>query len=90
VVAVASAAVLALGGAAAASAATSGAPSSPTYWVATTGPASNAGYQPRDKTSSLPNPAKPAWVRPVDIYSFAAAIDPSVSGNRYDGKPYNP
>jgi hypothetical protein len=51
---------------------------------------SGAGYQPRDKASSLPNPPKPAWVRPVDIYSFAAAINPQVSGNRYDGKPYNP
>jgi hypothetical protein len=51
---------------------------------------SGAGYQPRDKASSLPNPPKPAWVRPVDIYSFAAAIHPVVSGNRYDGKPYNP
>ncbi len=51
---------------------------------------SGAGYQPRDEASSLPNPPKPAWVRPVDIYSFAAAIHPQVSGNRYDGKPYNP
>ena len=51
---------------------------------------SGAGYQPRGKASSLPNPPKPAWVRPVDIYSFAAAIHPVVSGNRYDGKPYNP
>jgi hypothetical protein len=51
---------------------------------------SGAGYQPRDKASSLPNPPKPAWVRPVDIYSYAAAIHPLVSGNRYDGKPYNP
>ncbi len=51
---------------------------------------SGAGYAPRDKASSLPNPPKPAWVRPVDIYSFAAAINPQVSGNRYDGKPYNP
>ena len=51
---------------------------------------SGAGYAPRDKASSLPNPPKPAWVRPVDIYSFAAAIHPQVTGNRYDGKPYNP
>ncbi len=51
---------------------------------------SGAGYQPRDKASSLPNPPKPAWVRPVDIYSYAAAIHPLVSGNRYDGKSYNP
>jgi hypothetical protein len=51
---------------------------------------SGAGYQPRDKASSLPNPPGPAWVRPVDVYSFAAAIHPQVTGNRYDGKPYNP
>jgi len=51
---------------------------------------SGAGYAPRDKASSLPNPPGPAWVRPVDVYSFAAAINPQVSGNRYDGKPYNP
>jgi hypothetical protein len=51
---------------------------------------SGAGYAPRDKASSLPNPPGPAWVRPVDIYSFAAAIHPQVTGNRYDGKPYNP
>jgi hypothetical protein len=51
---------------------------------------SGAGYAPMDKTSSLPNPPGPAWVRPVDIYSFAAAIHPQVSGNRYDGKSYNP
>ena len=48
------------------------------------------GTRRRDKASSLPNPPGPAWVRPVDIYSFAAAIHPQVSGNRYDGKPYNP
>lgn len=51
---------------------------------------SGAGYAPRDKASSLPNPPGPAWVRPVDVYSFAAAIHPQVTGNRYDGKPYNP
>lgn len=51
---------------------------------------SGPGYAPRDKASSLPNPPGPAWVRPVDIYSFAAAIHPQVTGNRYDGKPYNP
>ena len=51
---------------------------------------SGAGYAPMDKVGSLPNPPAPAWVRPVDIYSFAAAIHPQVSGNRYDGRPYNP
>ena len=49
-----------------------------------------AGYQPRGATSSLPSPPPPAWVRPVDIFSFAAAIHPQVTGNRYDGQPYNP
>jgi len=51
---------------------------------------SGAGYSPLDSTSSLPNPPAPAWVRPVDVFSYAAAIHPRVSGNRYDGKPYNP
>jgi hypothetical protein len=32
----------------------------------------------------------PAWVRPVDVFSFAAAIHPRVTGNRYDGRSYNP
>lgn len=51
---------------------------------------SGAGYFPRDATSSLPNPPPPAWVRPVDIFSYAVAIHPAVSGNTYDGQPYNP
>lgn len=51
---------------------------------------SGAGYAPMDKAGSLPNPPGPAWVRPADIYSFAAAIHPQVSGNHYDGKSYNP
>jgi hypothetical protein len=50
---------------------------------------SGAGYAPRDKTSSLPNPPPPAFVRPIDIVS-EPAIAPSVSGNTYDGKAYHP
>jgi hypothetical protein len=51
---------------------------------------SGAGYGPRDKTSSLPNPRPPAWVRPVDLFSFAPARSPQVSRNTYDGKKYRP
>jgi hypothetical protein len=51
---------------------------------------SGSGYRQRDKTSTLPNPAPPAWVRPIDLFSYAPAIHPSVHGNSYDGKPYKP
>jgi hypothetical protein len=51
---------------------------------------SGIGYAPRDKTSSLPNPRPPAWVRPIDLFSFAPARSAHVYGNRYDGKPYRP
>jgi hypothetical protein len=51
---------------------------------------SGPGYAPRDKTRALPNPPAPAWVRPVDIFSFATAIKPYVRGNTYDGKKYTP
>ena len=51
---------------------------------------SGAGYAPLDRVGSLPNPPAPAWVRPVNVFSFAAAIHPRVTGNRYDGRPYNP
>ncbi len=57
---------------------------------------STSNCQATDTSSQVPQSVleicapKPAWVRPVDIYSFAAAIHPQVSGNRYDGKPYNP
>ncbi len=51
---------------------------------------SGSGYAPRDKTSSLPNPPPPAWVRPIDLFSYAAARSPRVYGNRYDGKIYHP
>jgi hypothetical protein len=51
---------------------------------------SGGGYAPRDKTSTLPNPAPPAWVRPIDLFSYAPPIHPSVHGNKYDGKAYKP
>jgi hypothetical protein len=51
---------------------------------------SGVGYASRDSRKSLPNPKPPAWVRPVDIFSFARAFDPVVHGNTYDGKPYVP
>lgn len=51
---------------------------------------SGVGYAPRDSRRTLPNPKPPAWVRPVDIYSFAAAWRPVVNGNTYDGKQYRP
>jgi hypothetical protein len=51
---------------------------------------SGGGYRPRDKTSTLPNPAPPAWVRPIDLFSFAPPIHASVHGNKFDGKPYKP
>jgi hypothetical protein len=47
---------------------------------------SGAGYAPR---GSLPNPAPPAFVRPIDVVS-EPAIAPQTSGNTYDGAPYNP
>jgi hypothetical protein len=49
-----------------------------------------AGYSSRDKTSTLPNPRPPAWVRPVDIFSYAPAYKPDVYANKYDGKAYKP
>ncbi len=51
---------------------------------------SGIGYEQRDSASSLPNPAPPAWVRPIDIVSFAPALTPTIKGNTYDGKKYNP
>jgi len=48
------------------------------------------GYAARDKTSTLPNPAPPAWVRPIDLFSYAPALRAQVSGNTYDGKAYKP
>ena len=49
-----------------------------------------AGYAPRDRTRTLPNARRPAWVRPVDLFSFAAAYRPHVYGNKFDGKAYTP
>jgi hypothetical protein len=49
-----------------------------------------AGYAPRGKTSTLPNPKPPAWVRPVDLFSYAAALKPDAYANKYDGKAYKP
>jgi hypothetical protein len=51
---------------------------------------SGQGYAPRDKTSSLPNPRPPAWVRPIDLFSFAPARAAKVYGNTYNGKKYHP
>jgi hypothetical protein len=48
------------------------------------------GYAPRDATSTLPNPRRPAWVRPVDLFSYAPAYRPHAYGNKYDGKAYTP
>jgi hypothetical protein len=50
---------------------------------------SGAGYAPLGTTSSLPKPAPPAFVRPIDTVS-TAAIAPSVFTNTYDGKQYLP
>jgi hypothetical protein len=49
-----------------------------------------SGYAPRDATSTLPNPRRPAWVRPVDLFSYAPAFHPDANGNTYDGKAYTP
>jgi hypothetical protein len=51
---------------------------------------SGVGYAGRDNRKTLPNPRPPAWVRPVDIFSFAAAYRPRVKGNTYDHRPYTP
>jgi hypothetical protein len=48
-----------------------------------------AGYAPLDSTRSLPNPAPPAFVRPIDTVSVPA-IDPTVYGNTYGGMFYAP
>ena len=46
------------------------------------------GYAPRDATSTLPNPRRPAWVRPVDLFSYAPPTTRTSYGNKYDGKAY--
>jgi hypothetical protein len=48
------------------------------------------GYAQRDATSTLPNPRPPAFVRPIDIFSFAPPSHVDVHGNSYDGKAYKP
>jgi len=48
------------------------------------------GYAPRDRTSTLPNAHRPAWVRPVDLFSYAPARHADTYGNKYDGKAYKP
>jgi hypothetical protein len=48
------------------------------------------GYAQRDATSTLPNPRPPAFVRPIDIFSFAPPSHVDVYGNTYDAKAYKP
>jgi hypothetical protein len=48
------------------------------------------GYAQRDATSTLPNPRPPAFVRPIDIFSFAPPNHVHVDGNTYDAKAYKP
>jgi len=48
------------------------------------------GYSQRDATSTLPNPRPPAFVRPIDVFSFAPPAHVRVFGNSYDGKAYKP
>lgn len=50
---------------------------------------SGPGYAPLGSTSALPNPAPPAFVRPIDTVS-GPALNPQVYGNTYDGRPYRP
>jgi hypothetical protein len=50
---------------------------------------SGAGYAPLGTTSSLPNPAPPAFVRPIDTVT-GPAVAPSVFANTFDGRPYLP
>jgi hypothetical protein len=51
---------------------------------------SGIGYAPRDNRHTLPNPKPPAWVRPIDLFSYAPAYHASVHHNTYDGKAYKP
>jgi hypothetical protein len=51
---------------------------------------SGIGYQSLGSTKALPNPKPPAWARPIDIFSFAPARHPVVSGNTYNGRKYTP
>ena len=49
-----------------------------------------SGYAQRDATSTLPNPRPPAFVRPIDLFSFAPPAHVRVYGNSYGGKRYTP
>jgi hypothetical protein len=51
---------------------------------------SGVGYAQRDATRTLPNPRGPAFVRPVDLFSFAPPAHVRVYGNSFDGKAYKP
>lgn len=51
---------------------------------------SGAGYAQRDATSTLPNPSPPAFVRPIDVFSFAPPAQADIYGNKFDGKAYQP
>jgi hypothetical protein len=51
---------------------------------------SGIGYARRDATSTLPNPRPPAFVRPIDVFSFAPPSHVDVYGNSYDAKAYKP
>jgi hypothetical protein len=51
---------------------------------------SGIGYAPRDNRDTLPNPKPPAWVRPIDLFSYAPAYHASVHHNTYNGKAYKP
>ena len=48
------------------------------------------GYAQRDPTRTLPNPRPPAFVRPIDVFSFAPPAHVDVYGNSYDAKAYKP
>lgn len=49
---------------------------------------SGTGYSQRDATSTLPNPSPPAFVRPIDVFSFAPPKNADIAGNKFDGRPY--
>jgi hypothetical protein len=51
---------------------------------------SGVGYAQRDATRTLPNPRRPAFVRPIDLFSFAPPAHVLVYGNSYDRKAYKP
>jgi hypothetical protein len=51
---------------------------------------SGTGYAQRDATSTLPNPSPPAFVRPIDVFSFAPPEHADIAGNKFDGRAYRP